>query len=133
MPIKGKVQFKVGDGAVTVEIASGFASLGEFVLCYAKKGETNFIEFGDNPKRIDDAKRDIIQIPLQASELQNYVLAINGKYGPAPGHTQVKVKYIFRQNSIKLTVDPESSSSLEETTEEPFKRYSHFFEFIERA
>lgn len=133
MPVKGKVQYSPNDGPVSLEITSGFASLGEFTPCYAKKGENNFIEFGENPKRIDDAKKDLIQIPISPGELKDFVVAVNGKYGPAPNHTQVKVKYIFMQNSKELKIEPESSSLIEEAVEEPFKRYSHFFEFIERT
>lgn len=119
-----KIEFRKENGPITIEVSSGYASLGSFMLAYCKKESYNFIEFGRDPKRIDDEIKDIHPIPINLEMLSDYQVVIIGKYSPLPSKKQIKVTYSFIQNNEVIHTTP-----IEETTEEYFKRYTHWYEF----
>jgi len=94
-----KIKFKKDGGPITLEITSGFSSLGSFLLLQSDKSSVDFKEFGKDPKKIDDDIPDIFLIPINLQNLEKHLVAIVGKYRPAPGHKQIKVTYTFVQNN----------------------------------
>lgn len=127
-----KVKFKKDNGPITIEVTSGFSSLGAFILAYSKIGETDLTEFGREPKRIDDSIPDIFCIPIDVENIIKYVVIIIGKYCPAPGKTQVTVKYDFVQNGEILKVEPSNGSTINEVlTTGGSLRFTHYFNFEE--
>lgn len=127
MATKGNVSFNPKGGPVMLEISSGYSTTGSFILSTAKKGEYDFHKFGSG--RVDDDIRDFFLIPIPLNELPNYILVVNGKYGPAPGHQQIRIEYTFTQDSKVLSVIPDTSEKIEETTNEFFLRFTNFFDF----
>ncbi|PSR55885.1 hypothetical protein AHMF7605_21465 [Adhaeribacter arboris] len=131
--ISSFVNFKTNEGPITIEVTSGFASLGTFILSCSKVDDFDFKEFGKDPKRIDDSILDIFQVPIDLKVISKYEVAILGKYAPAPGHEQIKVNYKFIQNNKELVITPPGSNIIEEKSDEPFKRYTNFFKFEENG
>ena len=127
--IRATVNFDPKNGPVTIEVISGYATLGNFRLSYVEEGNYRFIEFGKEPKRIDDYIPDIFQIPVGLDELHKYTIVILGKYAPAPGKQQVAVKYQFIQNDQPLTINSTKKVEIKETTDGGFQRFTHYFEF----
>ena len=119
------VRYKKTGGPITIEVTSGYSSLGSFVLAYAKKGDAEFKEFGKDPKRIDDEIADIFVIPLDLEKLEEYRVIILGKYQPAPGHNQIKVEYTFIQDNKVI-----HKSVIEKPSEEAFERFTNRYEFL---
>lgn len=127
----GIVQFNKNNGPVSIEVSSGYSSLGNFRLSYVKNGNFKFIEFGDEPKRIDDFIPDIFQIPIALDELKDHTITIVGKYAPAPGKQQIQVVYQFIQQTEELIITPPSSGIIQENSNGDFYRYTHYFSFEE--
>ena len=128
---EGKVQYRRKNGPVFIEVSSGFSSLGNFRLSYVKNGSFKFIEFGDEPKRIDDFIPDIFQIPIALDELADHTIVILGKYAPAPGKQQIHVVYQFIQQTEVLVIEPPESGIIQENSGGEFLRYTHYFSFEE--
>lgn len=118
------VDYNPKGGPITLEVLAGFATLGEFVLASRPKGSFEFSEWGKDPKRIDDDMNDIFVVPFDLARLDDFIILILGKYGPAPEKTQIKVEYLFLQDGDELL-----KTTIEETTDEPFKRYTHKYSF----
>ena len=76
------VKFRKEEGTISIEVTSGFGSIGGFVLAYKKKGDPKYTEFGKDPKRIDDDVPDLFMIPVDEDEIENYRVVIMGKYAP---------------------------------------------------
>jgi hypothetical protein len=123
-----KIEYKISDGPITLEVIAGYATLGEFVLIYRHKSNYEFKEWGKDPKRVDDNINDIFIIPFDLQQLEDYRFSILGKYGPAPRSNQIKIDYIFIQKGIEL-----HRSSIEEKTEEPFLRFTNRYLFIKKT
>ena len=119
-----KIKFKKDGGPITLEITSGFSSLGSFLLLQSEKSAVDFKEFGKDPKKIDDDIPDLFLIPIDLQKLENHLVAIIGKYRPAPGHRQIKVTYTFVQNNNSI-----HETEIKETSDEMFKRFRHVYEF----
>ncbi len=85
-------------GCVTVEVSSGYASVGQYELMYAKLSDPELTPFGRPPKKLGDDVRDLHTIPPAPGTLEDYVVEILGNYRPGPGHRQVKATYTFVQN-----------------------------------
>ncbi len=125
-----KVIFKKEDGPITLEVTSGYSTLGEFLLLYKEINQPdNYQTFGKDPKLIHDTQPDIFCIPIDVDRISGFRIYILGKYSPAPGHTQIKVNYNFYQNGKKLKVDPKNGNKIEETSDNSFYRITHRFEF----
>ncbi len=118
------IDYQANGGPILLEVTAGFATLGEFVLAYRTKDNFEFKEWGKDPKRVDDDINDLFIVPFDLGELENYIILILGKYGPAPRSNQVKVEYLFLQDGEEL-----QSVLIEETMDEPFQRYTHKFSF----
>lgn len=118
------IDYQANGGPILLEVTAGFATLGEFVLAYRTKDNFEFKEWGKDPKRVDDDINDLFIVPFDLGELENYIILILGKYGPAPRSNQVKVEYLFLQDGEEL-----QSALIEETMDEPFQRYTHKFSF----
>ena len=118
------INFKKKEGPVTIEVTSGYATLGSFVLALRKKDDYNYVEFGINPKRIDDNIEDIHLIPIDIDKLEDYKVLILGKYKPAPTKSQIKVTYTFVQNNEVIFEE-----TLKEKTDEVFVRFKNKYEF----
>lgn len=123
------VQYNFDKGPIYIEVTSGYSTLGNFRLSYVKKGEYSFIEFGTEPKRIDDYIPDIFQIPPGLDELHDYIVVILGKYAPAPGNQQIYVTYQFIQESEPLPVKPADGTIIKEASGGEFFRYTNYFNF----
>lgn len=118
------IKFDPSKGPITIEITSGYASLGAYELFYGKPEFANFKPFGASPKRIDDHIIDIHALPVALSELPGHRIIVVGKYGKAPGHDQISVVYEIVQNNKVL-----GSEKIEEAINSEFKRYRHTFDF----
>jgi hypothetical protein len=118
------IEYNPKGGPIALEVLAGFATLGEFVLAFRTKDNFEFKEWGKDPKRIDDDINDIFIIPFDLAKLENYIILILGKYGPAPQGNQIKVEYLFLQDGNEL-----QKTTIEETTAEPFLRYTHKYSF----
>jgi hypothetical protein len=121
------VSFAPTGGPVTIEVTSGYSTLGSFVLAATKRKEFNYVEFGKDPKSINDDIPDIFTIPINLAELSRYRVVILGKYRPAPGHDQIRVIYTFRQDGVKLHELP-----IEKKSDNPPEDFSHKFDFKEK-
>ncbi len=115
-------------GPITIEVTSGYSTLGTFILALAKKGEYSFQGFGKDPKRIDDDIPDVFLIPLSLEELPNYRVAIIGKYKSAPGHNQIKVSYVFCQED-----KPIHETRIETESAEDSQRITRKYEFVRKG
>ncbi|MBN1348130.1 hypothetical protein JXJ21_01840 [candidate division KSB1 bacterium] len=125
------INYKKEDGPVTLEVTSGYATHGSFILAYRKKdiGE-EYIEFGANPKCLDDDSPDIYLIPVDEEKLEDYRVVIIGKYRPAEARNQLKVKYILRQGDRKIG-DCDVEIDFDDTRQ--FKRNTQKFEFKHKS
>jgi hypothetical protein len=85
-------------GCVTVEVSSGYASIGQYELMYAKFSDAELKAFGKPPKKLGDDVPDLHTLPPAPEKLEAYVAEILGNYRPGPGHRQVKVTYTFAQD-----------------------------------
>jgi hypothetical protein len=121
------ISFNPKGGPVTIEVTSGYSSLGSFVLSYTRKGEFRYVEFGKDPKVIDDDIPDIFAIPIDLADLAHYRIVILGKYRSAPGHDQIKVTYSFKQDGGLLHETP-----IEEKSSGVPRDFSHKFDFKEK-
>lgn len=125
---RAKVDYDKGKGPVTLEIDSGFSCLGTFILAIReKKIGAPYVEFGREPKRIDDDIPDIHLIPIDPGLLDKHRVFIAGKYAPAFGKSQIKVTYSFIQQG-KLIHETEVKKSLPAGTS--FLRTEHDFDFV---
>lgn len=118
-----KIKLKKNDGPITIEVNGGYATLGVFVLAYCKKNDYNFIEFGRDPKRIDDDIEDIHPIPLDIDQIENFKIVILGKYRPVPTKEIIRVYYKFIQNN--KVIHEEKINEVTNGT----KRFTNWFEF----
>jgi hypothetical protein len=123
------VKFKKEGGPITIEVTSGFSSLGSFILAYSEIGKTDYHEFGKEPKCINDKQADMFLIPIDLKEISKYVVFIIGKYSPAPGRTQIKVNYEFVQDGELLEIKPKNGNVIEENTTNGVLRFTHYFGF----
>lgn len=120
------IPFDEDDGPISVEITSGYASIGTYQLVRRKDGE--YVQIAkDRPRRIDDEVPDSIVIPISEKNLDGQVIAIRGNYKPAPGHEQVKVTYTFTQDGDQIHETPIKKTA----GERPYLRFSHQYEFEE--
>ncbi len=123
MPTK-RISFDEDDGPISVDITSGYASIGSYQLARLKDGE--YVQFAkDRPRRIDDEVPDSVIIPIPEDEIDGRMVVIRGNYKPAPGHSQVKVAYTFTQDGEEI-----HKTQIEERAEDkPYMRFSHRFIF----
>lgn len=121
------VSFDEGDGPVSIEITSGYASIGTYQLLRRKDGA--FVQIAkDRPRRIDDEVPDAIPLPMLPEDLEGQWVFVRGNYKPAPGHEQVKVTYTVTQDGEVI-----HEVSIEEAAgDRPYMRYSHRFRFEAR-
>ena len=126
--IPTKIAIEKDEGPLTIEITSGFTSLGSYVLGFIRKGDPGFVEFGQDPKRIDDDVQDIHLIPIDAAALKDHFISVIGKYSPAPGKRQIAVQYDFVQNK-KVVHSEAIEENLPEDQE--FIRTNHLYTFTE--
>lgn len=118
------VSFDEDNGPISIEITSGYASIGQYQLLRRKEGE--YVQIAaDRPRRIDDEVPDAIPLPTPAEEMDGGRIVVQGNYKPAPGHQQVKVTYTFTQDGEAI----HETEIEDETGDEPFLRYSHRFRF----
>jgi len=125
MPIE--IEINKDKGPVTIEITSGFASLGSYVLGTIKKNTEDYKEFGKDPKLIDDDIPDIHVIPIAPKDLSDHFVSVIGKYSPAPEKTQVVVNYTFIQDNEVIHEEPAVDRELKDG--EQFIRGNHLFSF----
>lgn len=118
-------------GNVTLEVSSGYASVGQYELMYAKFSEPELRPFGKPPKRLGDDVRDLHTIPPVPEKLEDYVVEILGNYRPGPGHRQVKATYTFVQNGeaihrveVEGSIEREDNEGLRSTYRFYFKEKS---------
>jgi len=122
------IEYDPGKGPITIEVTSGYSTLGTFILAYAKKGDYAFQEFGKEPKRIDDNIPDVFLIPLPLDDLPQYRVVIIGKYKTAPGHNQVEVTYRFFQDGKSI-----HETTIEIEASEDYQRTSNKYEFARKG
>lgn len=89
------VKLEQDDTPVVLEIRSGYATQGKYVLAHDQ--EKGYHQFGGGD--LADNIPDVSVIPLKPSELLDRCVYIIGNYSPAnPAESkQVSVTYIFRQ------------------------------------
>lgn len=123
MPVE-TVSFDEGDGPISIDISTGYASLGRYQLLRRKEGE--YVQFAkDRPRRIDDEVPDSIVIPTPEDKIEGQWVIIRGNYKPAPGHRQVKVTYTFTQDGETI-----HETTIKEGAEDrAYLRFSHRFRF----
>lgn len=121
---RDSVPFDDANGPVSLEITSGYASLGTYQIIRRKDGE--YVQIAkDRPRRIDDEVPDAIPLPILPEDLDGKQVFVRGNYRPAPGHEQVKVTYTFTQDGDILL-----ETTIQDTADDrPYLRYSHGFEF----
>lgn len=118
------VSFDEDDGPISIEITSGYASIGQYQLLRRKDEE--YVQMAaDRPRRIDDEVPDAISLPMLPEELEDQWVIVRGNYRPAPGHEQVTVTYTFTQDGEVI----HETEIEDEAGDEPFLRYSHRFRF----
>ena len=119
-----EIKYKKEDGPITIEVLSGYATMGEFVLAYRMLDNYEYKEWGKDPKRIDDDINDLFIIPFDLEKLEQYIIVILGKYAPSPRSNQIKVDYIFLQKDKEI-----KKITIEESTDEEYKRFTNRFKF----
>ncbi len=113
------IRFSPQRGSVTLELSTGYATLGHLLLAGAKDG-SDFEEFGRG--RLSDNAGDIFQIPAQADELRDYTVLLAGKYMPAPDHSQIDVTYAFVQEEEVI-----HRTHIQEEATKDIMRFHHYF------
>lgn len=123
MPVE-TVSFVEDDGPISIDISTGYASIGRYQLLQRKDDE--YVQIAkDRPRRIDDEVPDSIVIPIPEDRIDGKWVIIRGNYKPAPGHEQVKVTYTFTQEG-----EPIHETTIEEGAEDrAYLRFSHRFRF----
>lgn len=119
-----RISFDEEKGPISVEITSGYASIGSYQLVRRKDGE--YVQFAkDRPRRIDDEVPDSIVLPIPEDKIGGKMVSIRGNYKPAPGHEQVKVTYVFTQDGEAI----HETTVEEKAGDRPYLRFSHRFIF----
>ena len=119
-----EIDFHNNNKKISVKIDSGYVTLGSYSIFYTCKDlDPVYIT-----KNADfNGPSNIHEIPIELNEIENCSLFIKGKYRPAPGHNQIKVYYTFHQNEEEI-----HKTEIKETSEKPFARCEHSFEFKEK-
>ncbi|QJW90583.1 hypothetical protein HNV11_14930 [Spirosoma taeanense] len=125
------VEYHKDKGPIVLEVTSGFACVGSFLLLLFKNGEVEEM-FPDRSKSISDNIPDIFSTSLQT--LKDSTLTIVGKYAPAPSHNQIFVKYEFFQlekddpeaDLAKLKISPVDGGIIQELSDIMIKRRNVF-------
>lgn len=129
MPIKDVYFTPDNDkGLVTVEVSTGYASVGQYELMYGKFSDATLRAFGKPPKKLGDDVRDLHTIPPAPEELENYVVEIHGNYRPGPGHRQVRVVYTFVQDGEVIYKEPVEGTIKKGDDEGLRSTYRFYFE-----
>jgi len=92
------INFKRKDGPITMEIISGYATLGSYSIIYCSNGETIPIGSG----KLTDNIPDVYFLPLNFKETNDCTIYIIGNYLSAPGQDQINVSYVFLQKGVVL-------------------------------
>ena len=92
------VRYAADAGPVTLEIRSGYATIGNYRACIDE--DNTWPEFGNGS--LSDSIPDIHVIPIAGTALESHTVLIVGNYAPPSTDPQVRVIYEFRQGSAVL-------------------------------
>ncbi|MCX6232966.1 MAG: hypothetical protein NTZ33_15660 [Bacteroidetes bacterium] len=95
------INFIKEDGPITIEIISGYATLGSYNIAYNLND--NIVPVGNG--KLADNIPDIFILPVSIDNLSDCNVLIVGNYMSAPSHDQISVDYVFLQKGIKLIGD----------------------------
>lgn len=117
------------NGRIKIKVIAGYCTGGTCTLCFIKNGEETLHKFGDDPIDISIDLPKEYDIPIDPGQLPYHTVIIISKYMPGAGHQQIKVAYSFIQGNRQLKIVPINANVIHESTQDTFKRYTHYFDF----